>query len=86
MERSLKFREANLCERENNSLSSGTKLELAMANEVLPQEPFKFDFNTMKLQQLITYCRENGIQGYSKCNKAELIRLIENSLSNSKVV
>lgn len=83
LERSLKFRESNLCERENNTQSNSTKIEYVIANEIVSEETTKIDFNIMKISQLITYCRENGIQGYSKCNKSELIELIENSLSKS---
>jgi len=86
LERSLKFREANLCERENNTQGNSTRIELAIANEILPQEPTRIEFSNMKVPQLITYCRENGIKGYTGCNKAEIIQLIENSLTKSKVI
>lgn len=87
LERSLKFRESNLSMRENaGSLNSHNNMEYPIANAVLSTgEPIKLDFTKMKISQLISYCRENNIQGYSKCNKAELIDLIENSILISKV-
>lgn len=40
------------------------------------------DFSKLTLLELKKYCKDNGINGYSKMNKKTLIETIQNSIIN----
>jgi hypothetical protein len=51
-------------------------------NVIEPNETDKgvIDFSKLSLVELKKYCKDNGINGYSKMNKKALIETIQNSM------
>ena len=45
--------------------------------EEITKQMSKIDLNSMKVSQLKRMCKENGIKGYSKKKKIELIELLK---------